>query len=119
MPTPPAFDHLAVKVPNLDEQVDRLVNHLGMAVQLRMEGFAVVIDPATGIKLELSASEDGDVHLRHFGFRADDVDDSHEHLLAVGMETSQAPHRQDYAGMYTSFLTEPGTVEVQLVKYDA
>jgi hypothetical protein len=34
------------------------------------------------------------------------------------MESSTAPHRQDFAQMYTSFLQQPGGVEVQLVKYD-
>ena len=35
------------------------------------------------------------------------------------METSEAPHRRDFARMYTSFLKQPGGLEVQLVKYDA
>ena len=118
MPAAPAFDHIALKVPSLDAQIDRLVDDLGMVVQVRMDGFAVLSDPGTGLKLELSASEDADVHLRHFGFRADDVDASHEQLVAAGMEANEAPHRQDYAAMYTSFLGQPGIVEVQLVKYD-
>lgn len=114
----PAFDHIALTVPDLDEQVDRLTSSLGMEVQLRMEGFAVIVDPGSGLKFELGASPDGDVHLRHLGFRADDVDAAHDTLVASGMETAAEPHRQDLAGMYTSFLREPGSVEVQLVKYD-
>ena len=38
--------------------------------------------------------------------------------MNAGMETSEAPHRRDFAGMYTSFLTQRGGVEVQLVHYD-
>src|SRR4029077_15900526 len=81
-------------------------------------GFAVLADPVSGIKLELGRSDDAQVHFRHFGFRADDVDDAHERLVEAGMHASEAPHRRDFAGMYTSFLTQPGGLDVQLVKYD-
>ena len=30
------------------------------------------------------------------------------------MESSEAPHRRDFAGMYTSFLQQQGGFEVQL-----
>jgi catechol 2,3-dioxygenase-like lactoylglutathione lyase family enzyme len=115
---PPAFDHIALTVPNLDDQIERLTSAFGMVVKLRSEHFAVVVDPGSDFKLELSTSDDGDVHLRHLGFRADDVDAAHASLVAAGMETRAAPHRQDFARMYTSFLEQPGGVEVQLVKYD-
>ena len=118
MSASPALDHIALTVPNLDEQVDRLINDLGMEVRVRFEGLAVIVDPGTDLKLELSGSDDGEVHVRHLGFRADDVDAAHATLVAAGMETSAAPHRQDFAGMYASFLNQPGCVEVQLVKYD-
>jgi hypothetical protein len=114
----PAFDHIALTVPNLDEQVERLTGDLGMDVQVRFEGFAVIVDPGSNLKLELSASDDDEVHVRHLGFRAADVDATHASLVAAGMETSAAPHRQDFAKMYASFLKQPGCVEVQLVKYD-
>jgi hypothetical protein len=78
----------------------------------------VLVDRDTDFKLELSTSDDDDVHLRHLGFRADDVDAAHASLVAAGMETGAAPHRQDFARMYTSFLKQTGLVEVQLVKYD-
>ena len=118
MTAPPALDHIALTVPNLSEQIERLTSAFGMVVQLRFEHFAVVVDPGSGLKLELSTSDDDEVHLRHLGFRADDVDAAHASLVAAGMETSTAPHRQDFARMYASFLKEPGGVEVQLVKYD-
>ena len=114
----PAFDHIALAVPNLDEHIERLTGALGMVVQFRSEQFAVVVDPGSDLKLELSTSDDGDVHVRHLGFRADDVDAAHAVLVAAGMETSSAPHRQDFAGMYTSYLKQSGGLEVQLVKYD-
>ena len=114
----PGIDHIAMTVPDLDEQVDRLTSAFGMVVEARMDGFALVSDPASGLKLELGRSEDSDVHFRHFGFRADDVDGAHDQLVEAGMETSEPPHRRDFAGMYTSFLTQPGCVEVQLVRYD-
>ena len=114
----PALDHIALTVPNLDDLVERLTTAFGMVAQLRLEHFAVVVDPGSDFKLELSASDDGEVHVRHLGFRIDDVDAAHASLVAAGMETSAAPHRQDFARMYTSFLHQPGGVEVQLVKYD-
>src|SRR5205085_6812023 len=111
-------DHMALTVPNLDEQVDRLTANFGMVAEVRSAYFALVIDPGSGFKLELSRSDDEEVHLRHLGFRVDDVDTSHASLVEAGMETSAAPHRQDFARMYTSFLKQPGGAEVQLVKYD-
>jgi len=114
----PGIDHIALTVPDLDEQVERLTTAFGMVVDVRMDGFALITDPASGLKLELGRSDDSQVHFRHLGFRTDDVDGAHERLVNAGMETSEAPHRRDFAGMYTSFLTERGGVEVQLVHYD-
>ena len=115
----PGIDHIALTVPDLDEQVDRLTSAFGMVVESRFDSFAVLADPVTGLKFELSRSDDAQVHFRHLGFRADDVDGAHDHLVQAGMETSEAPHRRDFARMYTSFLTQPGGLEVQLVKYDS
>lgn len=114
----PSLDHIALTVPNLDEQVERLKNAFGMVVQSRLDGYALVADPASGFKIELSRSDDSDVHFRHLGFRTSDVDAAHQSLAEAGMDTSEAPHRRDFAGMHTSFLKDPGGVEVQLVKYD-
>ena len=114
----PGIDHIALTVPDLAAQVDRLASEFGMVVEASSDFFALVSDPASGLKLELSPSEDSEVHFRHFGFRADDVDGAHEHLVAAGMESSEAPHRRDFAAMYTSFLKQRGGLEVQLVKYD-
>jgi catechol 2,3-dioxygenase-like lactoylglutathione lyase family enzyme len=114
----PGIDHIALTVPDLDEQVDRLTSAFGMTVEVRSEFFAIVADPASGLKIELSLSDDSQVHFRHLGFRADDVDGTHAGLVQAGMETGEAPHRRDFAGMYTSFLKQPGGLEVQLVKYD-
>ncbi len=118
MNTTPAFDHIALTVPDLDAQVERLADAFGMIVESRSERFALVADPATGMKLELSRSDDAEVHFRHLGFRTDDVDGAHETLLGAGMEVGEAPHRRDFARMYTSFLKQSGGLEVQLVKYD-
>ena len=114
----PGIDHIALTVPDLNEQVDRLTSEFGMVVEGRTDFFAVVTDPATGLKLELGRSDDSEVHFRHLGFRADDVDGTHESLIEAGMEASEAPHRRDFARMYTSFLKQPDGFEVQLVKYD-
>jgi catechol 2,3-dioxygenase-like lactoylglutathione lyase family enzyme len=114
----PGIDHIALTVPDLDEQVDRLTSAFGMVVEARSEFFAIVTDPASGLKLELGRSDDSDVHFRHFGFCAEDVDGEHEGLVEAGMESSEAPHRRDFARMYTSFLKQRGGLEVQLVKYD-
>lgn len=114
----PGIDHIALTVPDLDAQVDFLTSACGMVVETRFDGFALLADPASGLKIELGRSDDSQVHLRHFGFRADDVDGAHDSLVKAGMETSEAPHRREFARMYTSFLTQPGCVDVQLVRYD-
>jgi catechol 2,3-dioxygenase-like lactoylglutathione lyase family enzyme len=114
----PTLDHIAFTTPNLDELVDRLTGAFGMVLEARSEHFALLADPASGLKLELGRSGDAEVHFRHLGFRADDVDGAHETLARAGMEVSEAPHRRNFARMYTSFLKQPGGLEVQLVKYD-
>ncbi|HVM99151.1 MAG TPA: VOC family protein [Caulobacteraceae bacterium] len=114
----PTLDHIALTAPNLDELVDRLTGAFGMVVESRSEHFALVADPGSGLKLELGRSGDAEVHFRHLGFRTDDVDGAHESLVDAGMEVSASPHRRDFARMYTSFLKQPGGLEVQLVKYD-
>ena len=114
----PGIDHIALTVPDLDQQVDRLASEFGMVVEGRSDFFALITDPASGLKIELSRSADDEVHFRHLGFRADDVDGAHADLVSAGMESSEAPHRRDFAAMYTSFLKQQGGLEVQLVKYD-
>jgi catechol 2,3-dioxygenase-like lactoylglutathione lyase family enzyme len=114
----PGIDHIALTVPDLAAQVDRFETTFGMVVEARSDFFAIVSDPVSGLKLELSRSEDSEVHFRHFGFQADDLDGAHEQLVEAGMESGEAPHRRDFARMYTSFLKQEGGVEVQLVKYD-
>jgi hypothetical protein len=118
MTTRPTLDHIAFTVPDLDEQVERLTSTFGMVAEIRFDGFAVIADPVSGLKFELGRSDDSDVHFRHLGFRTDDVDLAHDSLVDAGMEVSQAPHRQDFARMYTSYLGQPGGLEVQLVDYD-
>lgn len=118
MPSTPVFDHIALTVPDLPAQVDRLVGSFGMVVRSRAERFAIVADPATGLTFELGQSDDSEVHFRHLGFRTDDVDEAHAALADGGMEATVSPHRRDFAGMYTSFLAQPGGLEVQLVRYD-
>jgi len=115
----PGIDHIALTVPDLDGQVERLTTAFGMVVEGRYPGFALVADPASGLKLELSLSEDSQVHFRHLGFRAEDVNGAHDSLIKAGMEPSEAPHRRDFAHMYTSFLKQRGGFEVQLVRYDS
>ena len=114
----PGIDHIALTVPDLDEQVDRLASSFGMVVEARSPFFALLTDPASGLKMELSPSDDSEVHFRHLGFRAEDVDGAHDRLVDSGMESREAPHRRDFAGMYTAFLEQRGGLEVQLVKYD-
>ncbi|HEY1751811.1 MAG TPA: VOC family protein [Caulobacteraceae bacterium] len=114
----PTLDHIALAAPDLDALVDRLTSAFGMVAEVRAEHFAIVADPASGLKLELSRSNDAETHFRHLGFQTDDVDRAHETLADAGMEVSAAPHRRDFARMRTSFLKQPGGLEIQLVKYD-
>jgi hypothetical protein len=46
------------------------------------------------------------------------LDQAHATLVGEGMSATHAPHRRDFARMYTSFLQQPDGLEVQLVKYD-
>jgi catechol 2,3-dioxygenase-like lactoylglutathione lyase family enzyme len=112
------FDHVAFAVPDLDQQVERLTGMLGMVVERRSEHYALVADPNSGFKIELSDSQDGQAHFRHLGFRTDDVESAHASLVESGMTSTEAPHRRDFAKMQTSFLKEQSGLEVQLVKYD-
>ena len=112
------FDHIAFAVPDLDAQVERFTTMMGMVVQSRSERFALVADPVSGFKIEISLSDDTNSRLRHLGFRCDDVDAGHEELVGAGMTSAEAPHRREFARMYTAFLREPSGLEVQLVKYD-
>lgn len=114
----PGIDHIALTVPDLDAQIERLTVDMGLVLERRLGDFALVVDPTTGLALELGPSEDDRVHFRHFGFRADDVDGTHSQLLAAGMTTVEAPHRRDFAAMYTSFLHEDGCADIQLVAHD-
>jgi hypothetical protein len=114
----PALDHIALLVPNLPEVVERLKSAFGLEIEMNAGRFALLADPATGLKLELGQSEDAAVHFRHLGFRTEDVDAAHETLVSQGMDVSEPPHRRDFARMRTSFLKEAGGLEVQLVKYD-
>jgi hypothetical protein len=110
------FDHIALAVPDLDGFVNQMIG-MGMAVVSRQEKFALLADPASGFKLELSVSS-GEAQFRHLGFRAADVDTAYEQLVSAGMATVEKPHRRDFAKMRTAFLKEKNGVEVQLVKYD-
>ncbi len=112
------IDHIAVTVPNFDEQVERLTGSFGMIVQSRTDSFAVILDPGSGLKIELGRSTDEEVHFRHLGFCADDVDAEHASLVNHGMEPLGEPQRRDFARMYTSYLAQRGGLEVQLVRYD-
>ena len=91
----PMLDHIALTVPDLEEQVERLTGSFGLVVQSRSERYALVADPASGFKIELSRSDDSEVHFRHFGFRADNVDSAHAGLVEEGMQSSEvaAPPR--------------------------
>jgi catechol 2,3-dioxygenase-like lactoylglutathione lyase family enzyme len=112
------FDHIAIAVPNLSEEVDRLTNLMGMVVQGQAKGYALLADSASGFKIELSESADGESHFRHLGFRAEDVDSAHAALVEAGLTSTVAPERRDFARMRTAFLKEPSGLEIQLVKYD-
>jgi catechol 2,3-dioxygenase-like lactoylglutathione lyase family enzyme len=112
------FDHIALAVPNLDEQIERLTTLMGMVVQSKSDRYALVADPRSGFKIELSLSADAETHFRHLGFRTSDVDAGHRILVDSGFISTEAPHRRDFARMYTAFLKDESGLEVQLVKYD-
>ena len=91
---------------------------MGMTVQNQSERYALLADPSSGFKIELTKSTDGEAHFRHLGFRADDVDAVHESLAKAGMMSTVAPERREFARMTTAFLKEQNGLEIQLVKYD-
>jgi catechol 2,3-dioxygenase-like lactoylglutathione lyase family enzyme len=113
------FDHIAIAVPDLDAQVERLTGAFGMTVQGRSEGYALLADPVSGFKIEMNQSDGGGARFRHLGFRTADVDGEHKALLDAGMAEVEAPRRRDFARMRTSFLREANGLEFQLVKYDS
>ncbi|HEY2356771.1 MAG TPA: VOC family protein [Phenylobacterium sp.] len=118
MKTAPTFDHIALTVPDLNRLVERLTGDFGMVAEVRSDQFALLTDPTSGLKLELGRSGDDQVHFRHLGFHTDDVEKAHQALVGAGMDVGQAPHRRDFARMFTSFLKEPGGLEIQLVSYE-
>jgi len=112
------FDHIAIAVPNLDAQVERLTAAFSMTVQGRSERYALLADPVSGFKIEMNQADEGEARFRHLGFRTVDIDGEHNALLDAGMAEVEAPHRRDFAHMRTSFLREANGLEFQLVKYD-
>src|SRR5689334_8268641 len=104
MPKISGFDHIAIAVPDVAEEVGRLTTLMGMVVEGRADGYALVADPVSGFKIELSKSADGESHFRHLGYRTDDVDSAHESLVQAGLTTTVAPERRDFARMRTAFL---------------
>lgn len=118
MPSISKFDHIAIAVPDLDRQVERLTTAFGMAVLSRSESYALLADPVSGFKIEMNQTEDGEARFRHLGFLSADVDSDHRILLDAGMAEVEAPHRRDFAHMRTSFLSEASGLEFQLVRYD-
>ena len=61
----PGIDHIALAVPDLNEHVDRLTTAFGMVVEHRFQDFALLADPVSGLKIELSRSDDSQVRFRH------------------------------------------------------
>ena len=49
----PGIDHIALTVPDLDAQVERFTKQFGMVVESRLDFFAVLADPGSGLKLEV------------------------------------------------------------------
>jgi catechol 2,3-dioxygenase-like lactoylglutathione lyase family enzyme len=114
-----SFDHIALAVPNLNDQVERLTTLMGMVlVQRQADAYALVADPVSGFKIELSQSADDEAHFRHLGFTTPNVDTDHDALVEAGMASTEAPHRREFAKMRTAFLKEQSGLEVQLVDYD-
>ena len=60
-----SFDHIALAVPDLNEQVERFTTMMGMVVVQRQgDAYALIADPGSGFKIELSRSDDGEAHFR-------------------------------------------------------
>jgi hypothetical protein len=97
------------------KNVGRL-DHIAFAVP-SVADHALVADPHSGFKIELN-QEPGEARFRHIGFLSDDVDGGHSELLANGVESTEAPHRREFARMRTAFLKETNGLEYQLVDYD-
>jgi catechol 2,3-dioxygenase-like lactoylglutathione lyase family enzyme len=85
------IDHIALTVPNLNEQIDRFTNQFGMLVQSRTEHFALIVDPASGLKIELGRSADTEIHFRHLGFQAENVNQGCDHVNIVAHGSSKRP----------------------------
>ena len=114
----PGIDHIALTVPDLDEQVDRLTSAFGMVVEVRFEGFALIADPASGLKIELSRSDDSDVHFRHLGSAPKTWTARTRAWSRPVWSPVRRPTGATSPACTPSFLKQPGGLEVQLVKYD-
>ena len=110
------LDHIAFAVPSIADQVARFVS-MGLAVEQQGDNYAVVVDPASGFKIELN-QEPGEARFRHIAFISADVDAAHEELIAEGVSSTEPPHRRDFAHMRTAFLRDGNGIEYQLVDYD-
>jgi len=111
------LDHIAFAVPSVPDQVARFIA-MGLTVAQQVDGYALVVDPASGFKIELN-QEPGEARFRHLGFQSDDVDAGHEELVAEGVSSTEPPHRREFARMRTAFLKDANGLEYQLVDYDS
>jgi catechol 2,3-dioxygenase-like lactoylglutathione lyase family enzyme len=118
MPDIQCLDHVAFAVADIDRQVRFFTTALHMTVQSQSEQHALVADPVSGFKIELTKSDGPATQFLHLGIRAAEIDTAYEKLVAQGVTTVHPPHRREFAHMRTAFVKDAGGLEIQLVTYD-
>ena len=121
------FDHVAIEVDDLDEQVRQLVDHCGMRLLRMGSRFSTgqriaMLGDGTGTKLELietdvTSGDDGPT-FAHLAFRVDDASGQVSKLNAAGWSTKRDSHRLESAKAETALLRTGTGMDVQVISYD-
>ncbi|MDR7450185.1 MAG: VOC family protein [Armatimonadota bacterium] len=117
------IDHFAMGVRDLEEQVRHLTASQGWQL-LRWgtqystgDRIALLVDPVTGLKLELIENRSERPQLIHVAYRSDDVVADHERLVSMGYRSLVKPHDLKAARSVSALLEDPAGLKVQLICY--
>jgi methylmalonyl-CoA/ethylmalonyl-CoA epimerase len=117
------LDHIALGVVDFDERVAFFTQVLGL--ELRRTGtrhstgsrIAMLVDPASGFKIELietSAEEQG---LLHLAARVEDVATAYQEMQAKGLRAVRGPHELAAAKAETALLEDGTALGIQIIRY--
>jgi catechol 2,3-dioxygenase-like lactoylglutathione lyase family enzyme len=118
----PAFDHVALEVPDLDATVEfltskglmRLIRH---GVRTGTGQRIAMLADEHGQKLELIDGDGRPARLLHLAFEVDDVAATFADWVDDGSEPLREPHELAAAQATTGIVRTPFDLEVQVVRY--